>query len=71
MSYAGLDLGHKRLDVCVLSGHGDLIEQFAVPPDADGLKGLMRRVVPGGEAARGDRVDYGRTTRWSGSVRTC
>jgi hypothetical protein len=34
MLHAGLDLSRKRLDVCLLSEHGELVEEFAVPPDA-------------------------------------
>ncbi len=37
MLHAGLDLSRKRLDVCLLSEHGELVEEPAVPPDADGL----------------------------------
>ena len=34
-----------RLDVCLLAEHGELVEQTAAPPDADGLRGLARRVA--------------------------
>ncbi len=40
MLHAGLDLSRKRIDVCLLSDQGEL----AVPPDLDGLRGLVRRV---------------------------
>jgi hypothetical protein len=30
MLHAGLDLGRDRLDVCLLSGQGGLVEEFAV-----------------------------------------
>ncbi len=29
MLHAGLDLSRKRLDVCLLSEHGELVEEFA------------------------------------------
>jgi hypothetical protein len=53
MLHAGLDLSRKRLDVCLLSEHGELVEEFAVPPDADGLRGLVRRVGDHGAPVRG------------------
>jgi hypothetical protein len=45
MLHAGLDLSHKRLDVCLLSGEGELVEQFRAPCDRDRLYGLRRRVA--------------------------
>ena len=44
MLHAGLDLSRKRLDVCLLSEQGELVEEFSAPPDADGLRGLVRHV---------------------------
>jgi transposase len=44
MLHAGLDLSRRRLDVCLLSGDGESIAEFATPADADGLRGLARRV---------------------------
>ncbi len=44
MLHAGLDLSRKRLDVCLLSEHGELVEEFSAPPDGDGLRGLVRHV---------------------------
>jgi transposase len=44
MLHAGLDLSRRRLDVCLLSDQAEVIEQTAVPPDADGLRGLVGRV---------------------------
>ena len=49
MLHAGLDLSRKRLDVCLLSEHGELVEEFSAPPDADGLRGLAQRVALHGE----------------------
>ncbi len=36
MLHAGLDLSRKRLDVCLLSDHAEVVEDTAAPPDADG-----------------------------------
>jgi transposase len=53
MLHAGLDLSRKRLDVCLLSEHGELVEEFAALPDADGLRALARRVIAHREPVRG------------------
>jgi transposase len=52
MLHAGLDLSRKRLDVCLLSDHAKVVGEFAVPPDADGLRGLARRVAGRGVPVR-------------------
>ena len=44
MLHAGLDLSRRRLDVCLISGEGEVVGEFAVSPDADGLRGLARRL---------------------------
>jgi hypothetical protein len=44
MLHAGLDLSRKKLDVCLLSGEGEHLDQFAVPPDVDSLRQLARRI---------------------------
>jgi transposase len=44
MLHAGLDLSRRRLDVCLLSDDGEQVAEFATPADADGLRGLARRV---------------------------
>jgi transposase len=44
MLHAGLDLSRSRLDVCLLSDEGELVEEFRSPADLDGLEGLVRRV---------------------------
>jgi transposase len=44
MLHAGLDLSRRRLDVCLLSDDGERVAEFATPADADGLRGLARRV---------------------------
>ena len=64
MLHAGLDLSRKRIDVCLLSDQGELIEELACPPDRDGLRGLARRVGrPRRAGGRGDRVDDRRPLR--------
>src|SRR6266700_1747373 len=44
MLYAGLDLSRKRLDFHLLDAEGATVEVGAAPPDADGLRGLTRRL---------------------------
>ncbi len=44
MLHAGLDLGRKKLDICLLSGSGEHLDQLAAPPDADALRTLARRI---------------------------
>jgi hypothetical protein len=53
MLHAGLDLSRNRIDVCLLSEHGEVVAEFATPSDADGLAGLARRVLERGEPVRG------------------
>jgi transposase len=43
MLHAGLDLSRRRVDVCLISGAGEIVEEWASPSDADGLRGLARR----------------------------
>jgi transposase len=49
MLYAGLDLGRKRLDYCLLEERGAIVEWGAAPPDREGLDGLARRLRPYGQ----------------------
>jgi transposase len=44
MLHAGLDLSRKKVDVCLLSEQGEHLAQLAVPPDADALRSLARRI---------------------------
>ena len=53
MLHAGLDLSRKKLDVCLLSQAGEIVEEWASPPDGDGLRGLVRRAGAHGLAVRG------------------
>jgi hypothetical protein len=48
-----LDLSRNRLDVCLPSEQGELVEAFAVASDDDGVRGLARRVLERGEPLRG------------------
>jgi transposase len=51
--HVGLDLGRKRVEVCLVSDQGELVDRFAAIPDRDGLYGLARRVEVYGEPVRG------------------
>ena len=53
MLHVGLDLSRKRVDVCLISDQGELIDQFAAPADRDGLYGLTRRVAVYDQPVRG------------------
>src|SRR3954452_9669155 len=44
MLCVGLDLSRKRLDFDALLPDGERLARGAVPPDADGLAGLVRRL---------------------------
>jgi hypothetical protein len=44
MLHAGLDLSREKLDVCLLSGQGERLDQLAVSPDVDSLRRLARRI---------------------------
>jgi hypothetical protein len=52
MLYAGLDLSRKRLDFHLLDREGATVELGAAPPDADGLRGLSRRLARHGAPIR-------------------
>ncbi len=44
MLQAGLDLSRKKVDVRLLSERGEHLALLVVPPDADALRGLARRI---------------------------
>ena len=44
MLHAGLDLSRRRLDVGLIDDAGEVVEQTAAPPDADGLRHLAGRL---------------------------
>jgi transposase len=45
MLHAGLDLSRKRLDYCLITEDGEVVDVGAVSPDAGGLIGLARRIA--------------------------
>jgi hypothetical protein len=51
--HVGLDLSRGRVDVCLISSEGELVEHFRSPADRDGLYGLSRRVAVYDEPVRG------------------
>jgi transposase len=53
MLHAGLDLSRKKIDVCLLSPAGEIVDEWASPPDADGLRGLAARAGMWGGPVRG------------------
>jgi transposase len=53
MLHAGLDLSRRRLDVCLLSRAGEIVDEWASPPDADGPRGLAARAGAHGLPVRG------------------
>src|SRR5215210_6585168 len=53
MLHAGLDLSRRKVDGCLLSGDGEIVDEWASPPDADGLRGLAARAAMWGPAVRG------------------
>ena len=44
MLHVGLDLTRKRVDVCLISDQGELVDELAAPFDEDGLCRLPERV---------------------------
>jgi transposase len=44
MLHAGLDLSQRKIDVCLLSGSGEFVDQLASAPDVDALRTLARRI---------------------------
>ena len=53
MLHVGLDLSRRRVDVCLISSEGELVDHFPAPADRDGLYGLTRRVAVYDEPVRG------------------
>ena len=53
MLHAGLDLSRRKIDVCLLSQAGEIVDEWASPPDADGLRGLAARAAMWAPAVRG------------------
>ena len=44
MLHVGLDLSRRKVDVCLLNGDGEHLDQLVVPPDSDSLRALARRI---------------------------
>ncbi len=44
MLHAGLDLSRRQLDVCVLDGEGNHLDQLICAPDGEALKTFAGRV---------------------------
>ena len=53
MLHAGLDLSRREVDVCLMSAAGEIVDEWASPPDADGLRGLAARAAMWAPAVRG------------------
>ena len=53
MLHAGLDLSRRKVDVCLISEAGEIVDEWASPPDADGLRGLAARAAMWAPAVRG------------------
>ncbi len=54
MLHIGLDLSRKRVDVCLISDQGELVDELAAPFDEEGLRRLAERVA--GKQAGGVRA---------------
>jgi hypothetical protein len=52
MLHAGLDLSRRRLDVCLLSGSGESIAEFATPADAQWGGGIIQIFIKSESARR-------------------
>ena len=52
MLHVGLDLSRRRLDVCVLSDDGELVEELAAAPAAEGLRYLVGKLARHREPVR-------------------
>jgi hypothetical protein len=46
MLHLGLDLCRQRLDVCALDERGERVAVTTAPPDAEGLRDLVRSLAP-------------------------
>ena len=53
MLHAGLDLSRRTVDVCLLSSAGEIVDEWASPPDRDGLRGHPARASMWGSPVRG------------------
>jgi transposase len=53
MLHAGLDLSRRKVDVCLVSVEGEIVDEWASPADGDGLRGLVARAAMHGGSVRG------------------
>ena len=53
MLHVGLDLSRNRLDVCLLSDQGEIVEEFAAPSDHEGFAPWSPRCWTRRAGARG------------------
>jgi transposase len=53
MLHAGLDLSRRKVDVCLVSSAGEIVDEWASPADGDGLRGLVARAAMHGGSVRG------------------
>ena len=53
MLHAGPGLSRRKVDVCLVSGAGEIVDEWASPPDADGLRGLAAGAAMHGGPVRG------------------
>jgi hypothetical protein len=66
MLHAGLDLSRRKIEVCLLSSVGEIVEEWASPADADGPGGRAARASMWGVRVRGVVPRSGCPTRRSG-----
>jgi hypothetical protein len=52
MLHAGLDLSRRKIDVCLIVDD-EVVDEWASPPDVDGLRGLAARVAMWGRQCVG------------------
>jgi transposase len=52
MLHAGLDLSRRKVDVCLVSPAGEIVDEWTSPPDGDGLRGLAARAAVWAPAVR-------------------
>jgi hypothetical protein len=63
--HAGLDLGPRKLDVCLFSDRGEHLDQLAIAPDGDVAR-AYRGVGPGSSATQpGGGPGWCRTVWWA------
>jgi hypothetical protein len=71
MLHVGLDLSRKSVEVQILAEDGITVPTMMVPPDLDGMRGLLRKVgaFPVGDMSSG--VDAGPITERVAPIELC